>query len=63
VGAVRCLPGGRPAWKSAGAIFTPDIAPLEQGKLWLLNGGHSPPAYGGMARGHATVAEAVDDPV
>ena len=53
--------GGRPRWEDAGATFTDDIAPFEQRKLWLLNGGHSLLAYAGSARGHETVAEAVAD--
>ncbi|MBL7497357.1 mannitol dehydrogenase family protein [Frankia sp. CNm7] len=57
------FPGGRPAWESAGAVFTDDVTPFEDRKLWLLNGAHSLLAYAGPARGHATVAEAVADPV
>ena len=53
--------GGRPRWEDAGATFTDDVAPFEQRKLWLLNGGHSLLAYAGSARGHETVAEAVAD--
>ena len=53
--------GGRPRWEDAGATFTEDIAPFEQRKLWLLNGGHSLLAYAGPARGHETVADAVAD--
>jgi len=52
---------GRPAWERAGATLTDDVTPYEQRKLWLLNGGHSLLAYVGSLRGHATVAEAVDD--
>ena len=55
------FPGGRPRWEDAGATFTDDIAPFEERKLWLLNGGHSLLAYAGSARGHETVAEAVAD--
>ena len=55
------LPGGRPGWEDAGATFTDDIAPFEERKLWLLNGGHSLLAYAGSARGHETVADAVAD--
>ena len=50
--------GGRPRWEDAGATFTDDIAPFEERKLWLLNGGHSLLAYAGSARGHETVADA-----
>jgi fructuronate reductase len=52
---------GRPAWHEAGATFTGHIAPYEQRKLWLLNGGHSLLAYAGSVRGHRTVAGAVAD--
>ena len=57
VGAQRRFAGGRPRWEDAGATFTDDVAPFEQRKLWLLNGGHSLLAYAGSARGHETVAE------
>jgi fructuronate reductase len=56
------FPGGRPAWESAGAVLTDDIAPFENRKLWLLNGAHSLLAYAGPIRGAATVDEAVADP-
>ena len=56
------FPGGRPRWEAAGARFVPDIVPFEERKLWLLNGGHSLLAYAGSARGHTTIAEAMDDP-
>jgi fructuronate reductase len=52
---------GRPAWHEAGATFTGHIAPFEQRKLWLLNGGHSLLAYAGAVRGHRTVAGAIAD--
>ncbi|HEX5858811.1 MAG TPA: mannitol dehydrogenase family protein [Microbacterium sp.] len=52
---------GRPAWERAGARFVDDIDPFERRKLWMLNGAHSLLAYAGVARGHATVAEAVAD--
>nr|WP_231127158.1 hypothetical protein [Motilibacter aurantiacus] len=55
------FPGGRPGWESAGAVFTADVRPFEERKLWLLNGAHSLLAYAGGLRGHATVAEAVRD--
>ena len=51
----------RPDWGAAGVAFVPDIAPFEQRKLWILNGGHSLLAYLGSGRGHATIAEAMDD--
>jgi fructuronate reductase len=55
------FPAGRPAWQHAGASFTDDIAPFEDRKLWLLNGGHCLLAYAGSLRGHDTVAAAVAD--
>ena len=57
------FPGGRPAWDIAGARFVDDVRPFEERKLWLLNGGHSLLAYAGSARGHRTIAEAVNDPI
>lgn len=56
------FPGGRPAWETAGARFVAEIAPFEERKLWLLNGGHSLLAYAASARGHTTIAQAMDDP-
>jgi fructuronate reductase len=55
------FPGGRPAWEQEGARIVDDVTPYEQRKLWLLNGAHSILAYGGLLRGHATVADAVAD--
>ena len=55
------FPGGRPAWEQAGARIVDDVTPYEQRKLWLLNGAHSMLAYGGLLRGHATVADAIGD--
>lgn len=57
------FPAGRPAWEHAGARFVKDIAPFEQRKLRLLNGGHLLLALTGLRHGHRTVAEAVADPV
>jgi fructuronate reductase len=57
------FPAGRPAWEKAGAQFVEEIEPFERRKLWLLNGSHSLMAYAGQLRGHATVAEAIADPV
>jgi len=57
------FPAGRPQWEAAGAQFVDDVAPFEQRKLWLLNGGHSLMAYLGSARGHITVDQAAADPV
>ena len=55
------FPAGRPRWEDAGAVFVDDIEPYENRKLWLLNGAHSLLAYAGQLRGHATVAEALQD--
>lgn len=55
------FPAGRPRWDVAGARIVDDLAPFEQRKLWLLNGGHSLLAYAAAALGHRTVAEAVAD--
>jgi fructuronate reductase len=55
------FPGGRPAWEQEGARVVDDVTPYEQRKLWLLNGAHSLLAYGGLLRGHSTVADAVAD--
>ena len=57
------FPAGRPAWDSAGARFVGDVHPYETRKLLMLNGGHSLLAYAGSARGHSTIADAVNDPV
>lgn len=57
------FPAGRPAWHQAGATFVDDVRPMEQRKLWLLNGSHSLMAYTAPLRGHTTVAEAIADPV
>lgn len=57
------FPAGRPGWDAAGARFTPDVTPHEERKLRLLNGAHSLLAYVAPLRGHATVAEAVADPL
>ncbi|WP_229874029.1 mannitol dehydrogenase family protein [Amycolatopsis deserti] len=56
------FPHGRPAWERAGARFVDDIGVYQQRKLWFLNAAHSLLAYTGLARGHATVAEAAGDP-
>lgn len=45
----------------AGATLTADVAAYERAKLRILNGAHSTLAYLGLARGHATVAEAMAD--
>lgn len=51
----------RPAWERVGAQIVPDVAPFERAKLRLLNGAHSALAYRGLAKGLATVAEAMAD--
>ena len=56
------LPSAAPRWDRVGAQLVDDVAPYEQRKLWLLNGAHSLLAYLGRLRGHATVAQAMDDP-
>ncbi|TWD83304.1 fructuronate reductase [Kribbella amoyensis] len=53
--------GPRPAWESAGAVLTRDVAPWEQAKLRMLNATHSMLAYLGALRGYETIAEAVRD--
>ncbi len=53
------FPAGLPSWHDAGALFTDDIVPYENRKLWLLNGAHSLLAYAGSIRGHTTVSEAM----
>ncbi|MDR0285044.1 MAG: mannitol dehydrogenase family protein [Propionibacteriaceae bacterium] len=53
----------RPAWETADAQFVADIVPFEHRKLWLLNGSHSLLAYAGPLRGHATVQQAIADPI
>ena len=57
------FPAGRPGWEHGGARFVADVRPFEERKLWLLNGAHSLLAYAGPTRGHATVAEAIANPV
>jgi fructuronate reductase len=49
--------GARPAWESAGAVFTPDVTPYEALKLRLLNGSHSALAYLGLLAGYEYIAE------
>lgn len=55
------FPSGRPRWHDVGAIFTAEILPFEERKLWLLNASHSLLAYAGSIIGHVTVADAVAD--
>jgi fructuronate reductase len=56
------FPSGRPAWEGAGARFVDDIEPWEHRKLWLLNGAHTLLSFGGLLRGHETIAQAISDP-
>jgi fructuronate reductase len=53
--------GPVPAWESAGALLTDDVAPYEAMKLRLLNATHSLLAYAGGLAGYDTIAEAVHD--
>lgn len=55
------FPAGRPAWEKAGAIFTDDLEPFENRKLWLLNGSHTLMANFATIKGHHTVAQAIGD--
>ena len=55
------FPAGRPAWEDAGARFVADIEPWERRKLWLLNGAHTLLSFGGLLRGHDTIAQAISD--
>lgn len=55
--------GPRPAWDQVGATLTADVGPFEEAKLRLLNGTHTLLACAGLVRGHATIADAVGDPV
>jgi fructuronate reductase len=57
------FPAGRPAWEEAGALVVGDVEPFEHRKLRMLNGSHSLQAYAGSIRGHATVADAISDPL
>jgi fructuronate reductase len=57
------FPAGRPAWEDAGARFVDDIEPWERRKLWLLNGAHTLLSFGGLLRGHETIAQAISDPL
>jgi len=52
---------GRPDWETVGVEMVDDVSPYETMKLRMLNGAHSLLAYVGLARGRATVAEAVAD--
>ena len=45
------FPQGRPAWETAGVIFTEDVPAFEAMKLRMLNGSHSMLAYAGFHAG------------
>lgn len=51
----------RPAWESAGALLTGDVAPYELMKLRMLNASHSTLAYLGALAGYGTIAEAMHE--
>ncbi|WP_169786849.1 mannitol dehydrogenase family protein [Nitriliruptor alkaliphilus] len=53
---------GRPAWERVGAVLATDVAPFQEAKLRLLNGGHSLLAYLLCADRDVTVSDAVADP-
>lgn len=56
-------PADGPAGRRPAPPVTDDITPFERRKLWLFNEAHSLLAYAGSIRGHATVAEAIDDDI
>ncbi len=56
------FPGGRPAWESAGAVFSAEVGGYERVKLRVLNGVHSTLAYLGALAGRETIAEAIELP-
>ena len=56
---------GRPAWESVernNVMFVPDVAPFEEMKLRLLNGGHLALAHIATLAGFQTVDAAMTDP-
>lgn len=55
--------GERPAWESAGAQLTDNVATWETAKLRLLNASHSALAYLGLLAGYEFIHEAVADPL
>jgi len=54
---------GRPAWESAGAQIASNVAPYEETKMRLLNGGHSAIGYAADLLGYSTIADALGDPL
>ncbi|WP_249139051.1 mannitol dehydrogenase family protein [Actibacterium sp. MT2.3-13A] len=55
--------GARPDLAAAGAEMVADVTPFEKMKLRCLNGTHSALAYLGYLAGHATICDAVSDPL
>jgi fructuronate reductase len=53
---------GLPPLADVGVDVVPAVAPYQRRKLWLLNGPHSALAYGGLAAGCESIAEAADHP-
>ncbi len=56
-----CGPQRFPDLAAVGAVLTHDVEVHERAKLRMLNGSHSSLAYLGLARGRASVAEAMED--
>jgi mannitol 2-dehydrogenase len=54
---------GRPAWELVGAQMTADVAPYENTKMRLLNGGHSAIGYAADLMGLNYISEAASDPL
>jgi fructuronate reductase/mannitol 2-dehydrogenase len=54
---------GRPPLEKVGVQLVDDVAPYEQMKTRLLNGGHTAIAYLGHLAGHRTTDEVMADPV
>lgn len=54
---------GRPAWELAGAQITTNVAPYEEIKMRLLNGGHSSIGYLADLLGYSYISEALGDPL
>ncbi len=55
--------GDRPPLETVGVQMVNDVTPFEKMKLRCLNGTHSSLAYLGYLAGHATIHDAVSDPV
>ncbi|GAB3678768.1 mannitol dehydrogenase family protein [Saccharopolyspora tripterygii] len=53
--------GARPPWEQRGARFVNDVGAYTDRKLWFLNGAHTLLAYAGLAQGHSTIRDAVQD--